>query len=530
MYSTATHIRRKALPYFLFLLLLSGLSSCIENDIPYPFIHANILEFEVEGQLEAAVIDSVARTVTVNLEENVDPGKVRVTRVAWTDKAVPSVPLDTVLDLSRPLKVTLSLYQDYDWTITAKQEIERRFSITSQVGATEWDVKGCRAIAYVSAGTDLSKVVVKDLKLGPSNATYMPDIEYLKDFTKKKTVIVVYRNVMEEWSLFVLPTETSVSGLSVDVWANVAWLKSAGKAGADNGFEWREAGATDWTKVDPSRVESSEGTFSARLTGLKAETKYECRSYSEGEYSTPQPFTTEKELPLPNAGFENWYKDGKVWLVRGESEALFWDTGNHGSATMNKNVTNYVEADVHGGKKSIELKSQFVGLGIIGKFAAGNLFAGQYLRTDGTDGVLSFGRPFTSRPTALKGYYKYTSTPISATSLAEVPKGTPDTGTIYIALGDWDEPVEIRTKASNRKLFDVNDSHIIAYGELLQQTDVKDWTAFKINLEYRATNRKPKYIVIVASASRYGDYFTGGEGSTLMLDDFSLVYDYEDGK
>lgn len=34
------------------------------------------------------------------------------------------------------------------------------------------------------------------------------------------------------------------------------------------------------------------------------------------------------------------------------------------------------------------------------------------------------------------------------------------------------------------------------------------------------------YIVIVASASKYGDYFTGGDGSTLWLDELSIEYDY----
>ena len=44
-------------------------------------------------------------------------------------------------------------------------------------------------------------------------------------------------------------------------------------------------------------------------------------------------------------------------------------------------------------------------------------------------------------------------------------------------------------------------------------------------MEYRAPNRPPKYIVIVAAASKYGDYFIGGEGSTLWIDEMELVYE-----
>jgi len=43
-------------------------------------------------------------------------------------------------------------------------------------------------------------------------------------------------------------------------------------------------------------------------------------------------------------------------------------------------------------------------------------------------------------------------------------------------------------------------------------------------LVYR-NDRTPEYIVIVAAASRYGDYFTGAVGSVLKVDEFQLVYD-----
>ena len=135
------------------------------------------------------------------------------------------------------------------------------------------------------------------------------------------------------------------------------------------------------------------------------------------------------------------------------------------------------------------------------KFAAGNLFTGKFIKVDGTNGILNFGQPFTGRPTKLKGYYKYTTAPIT-----DLPaegsqdytrfqnyKGKPDTCAIYIALGDW---------------------------------TVTEYKKFELNLDYRATNRVPTYIVIVCSASKYGDYFVGGRGSTLYVDEFSLDYDY----
>ena len=75
-------------------------------------------------------------------------------------------------------------------------------------------------------------------------------------------------------------------------------------------------------------------------------------------------------------------------------------------------------------------------------------------------------------------------------------------------------------------MFDKNDPHVIAYAEISSGESVPEYTPFTLELEYRDTSRIPSYIIVVASASKYGDYFTGGDGSVLFIDDFSLEYDY----
>lgn len=217
---------------------------------------------------------------------------------------------------------------------------------------------------------------------------------------------------------------------------------------------------------------------------------------------------------------------------------MFWDSGNHGSATLNVNVTNYdesVKAPGSLGSRSIKMESQYVSLFGIGKFAAGNVFAGQYIGTDGTDGILGFGRTFTSRPAKLRGYMKYISTAVTdreENAPDDAPAiGASDQAHIYVAIGDWDNetgiepPVIIKTKEV--KLFDKTGPGVIAYGELVQSTSTEgtEMIPFEIQLNYRDLTRKPLYIIVVASASKYGDYFTGGRGSTLWLDDLELVYE-----
>ena len=68
-----------------------------------------------------------------------------------------------------------------------------------------------------------------------------------------------------------------------------------------------------------------------------------------------------------------------------------------------------------------------------------------------------------------------------------------------------------------------NDPGIIAYGKFASDQDTNGYIEFELPLEYRS-NRKPTMVVIVASSSALGDYFTGGRGSVLYLDEFEFTY------
>lgn len=299
-------------------------------------------------------------------------------------------------------------------------------------------------------------------------------------------------------------------------------------------FRYRAEGASEWTVVDAT----VDGTaLSAAISGLTAGTTYEYQAICDGfNASNVKTFKTEEAKQLPNNSFEDWQTTSSPYLIYGENDAMFWDSGNHGSATMNKNVTVPSTTLFHSGSRSIDLKSQFVGLGVIGKFAAGNVFVGKYLKTDGTDGILGWGREFKSRPTQLTGYVKYSPVTIDNNSGAVEGATGMDKGQIFIAL--WDESTEtdsstgetwpkiIKTKSSERMLFDPNSEHIIAYGTLIftEKTAGDGLIPFTINLEYRS-NKRPSAIILTCSASMYGDYFCGGNGSEMWLDDLQLVYE-----
>ncbi len=503
---------------------------CIKNDLPYPRIPANITAIMVENEEKPAVIDPQKRTVTLYMSEEADLQHVRLLSYALEPEGAHTSDLTPEMNLVRPLNAVVSLYQDYVWTIRAEQTVERYITSEPQMGQPVIDVPGRRVILYVPEGTDLKRIQIKSLKLGSTASTMVPDLGgKTVDFSQPVKVVVTDYGRESEWTIYVDAVDASVALTQVDAWTRVAWLYANAAEGNDNGFEYRVQGSNEWTKVAVADITSNNGQITACLKHLSPATTYEARAYSGTDVTASQTFTTGTEAQLHNAGFEEWWLDGKVWNPWAESGSPYWDTGNKGAATLGDSNSQPTENTPTGTGYAAQLRSEFKGIGSIGKLAAGNIFTGVYVRTDGTNGVLNFGREFSQRPTRMRVMLKYKNAPISHVG-TDVRfkdwKGRPDTCQIYIALTDWTAPYEIRTNPKNQQLFDPEDPHVIAYGSLTYGEDVPDWTQVAIDLKYRSTSRVPKYILVVCSTSKYGDFFVGGTGSELDVDDLVLEYDY----
>lgn len=365
--------------------------------------------------------------------------------------------------------------------------------------------------------------------IDPDKNTYRFDIA-VKDQNEKirdKTLIVIATDALVATEEIPSPDE---------IWATRATLYGSLVANASTiNFKYRVKDSDDdvWKNSDPVILNGK--TFTCLINGLKPGTTYEYQAVANGSVVAKdvKVFATEAAIPLLNAGFEDWHKSGKILYAYGSGGEMFWDSGNTGSATMDKSVTTNDSEIKHSGNYSAKLKSQFVGLGSIGAFAAGNIFIGKFLATDGTDGILRFGRPFISRPSALKLYYKYISGSIDNSKHAEAPIGAKDKGHIYVAMGDWphqaygsETSIPVLVKTKSKELFVSTSSNVIGYGEyvITESTEGDGVIELIIPIKYRS-NRKPTDIVVVGTASKYGDYFTGSTGSTLWLDDMELIYE-----
>ena len=111
---------------------------------------------------------------------------------------------------------------------------------------------------------------------------------------------------------------------------------------------------------------------------------------------------------------------------------------------------------------------------------------------------------------------------VTQTSRPNVSKGDLDSCHVYVALfADWTSAFRVNTQTGTF----VNLNEAIAYGEMKDSRTMSDFEKFEFEIKYRDETRIPTYILIVATASKYGDYFTGGEGSKLWLDEFSLGFE-----
>lgn len=539
--------------------ILAIASCAIENDIPYPIVDGSILDITVEGQCAAegsssslATIDKNSYSVKLYVDDTVDLHNLRITKLTVSNDAtllidstvcnnyakfptvgfgsLDDIPIssDTRVDFSNTVKMTLRTYQDYDWKITVEQIVKRSVVMENQIGNAIIDAINHNVIVYVSKDQRLDQIKVTTFDLGGEHGTVYPDptAETYYDFSQPRTFYVSqgWEETSLIWTVYVYQTEESASGeVSVFTRATNATLSGSVQSGKEPVIEYKKTTDSDWTTQPSSSIEISGTDYTTLLQQLTPGTEYECRVSVDGTIVGSQNFSTAPATLLTDGSFDNWNQDGKLWNPWPTGGTSFWDTGNKGAVTISDSNSIPTDETCNGSGLAASLESKYLVL----KFAAGNIFTGSYVKTVGTNGVLSFGRPFTSFPSKLRINYKYTSATIDKVGEDALSylKGRPDSCHIYIALTDWDEPREIRTRPSERQLFDKTDSKIIAYAELVQGSSTSTYQQKDLVLDYRYTNRTPKYIVVVATASKYGDYFTGGVGSKLWLDNFELIYE-----
>ncbi|WP_425883855.1 PCMD domain-containing protein [Parabacteroides sp. ASD2025] len=534
---------------FVFLIF----TGCIKNDYPLPTIEAEIKEIAIEGMQSVKFGDNAV--VTVKVADTLDLSDLKVEKLVVTDQAkvipdeqacldfvhfpdtgfvsVDSLPVtaNTRMNFKQPVSFLLRLYQDYEWKVNVSHEIVRKIKVKNQVGQALVDEVTKNVIIYVDEKEQPSfrNIEIQELQLGSSIAETTPAYQDVTDFTRPRVFLVSAFGETERWTVSVKYPNGDVQTTTISPWAKRAYLQGTTKTG-NISVRYRlqkEEEADEWENVLSSEIEvNEEGEFTVLFTHLRSGETYEYELTVDGTTNEIVTFTTEAIQTVPNLSFDDWFKGGKndSWFANKDltDENYFWDSGNEGANSFaDKNPTSPEEKDTRKNKAA-----RLASTKVTSVFAAGSIYSGTFGKVEGLGAILNFGRPYTSRPSALKGYYKYTSGIIDVTkSPYDYLKGQRDSCHIYVALFTWNAPFQVNTTTQTFVDLSWNNPDMIAFGELKTDQSINDYAQFTIPLKYRDLTTKPTYILIVGAASKYGDYFTGSTSSVLLLDEFELVFE-----
>ena len=497
-------------------------------------------EFEIVAnqvttvQVEAKINNAVTKvTFDPTVAENFEPGYTMT--MTLSDEAASSLVYSAEKSGSEGYFIVAGLFEpSFTWTFTGT--LKKDGSTFTKTGT----------LSNIEAG-----------KLYNMNLKYtIKDGDLVFSLLVDRTTEIVDDTIIFE------PVSTGLAASSIyEIWATRATVYADVDAETAAGATINFAYGYDDTWNTVAAAANGEGSYKADLTGLTPGKTYSYKlMINEEQVGDALTFTTEAAPNLPNASFEyaslvagsSYYKFYDPNCGVDEGKTMFWGSGNgegsegtNGSASMNIVITYIDTNDKVDGNQSVLAETG----SMAGFLAAGNLFTGQFNGLVGTEGgKVNFGRPWTSRPTALKLYCKYKTGLIDILNNNNlgVSKSDYDRAQIKIAIGTWDykkyggtkdSPVHVNTTDESTFVDFYNDASTIANGDIIIYNDgysvnkgakvtaaTDGWVEYTIPLEYHTTTAYPTHIIVSCASSMFGDYFTGYDGAQLWLDKFELVY------
>lgn len=536
----------------IFILLLSCVTSCIENDLSYPDVDVEIMNLSVDGAKEID-INYEDRKISILLSETVEISSVRFIEFKLAEGCSFIEEFPKVIDLSEPYKFKMKVYQDEQWTITAAQPIERYIRCDNQVGDAIIDVEQRIAYVKVVETQSLSAVKINEMKLEREGSvvthTYgfvfnngqsqmvMEECSFpmVLDCSVSRRFTVYYKGEDIEWNVIFLAEPIAVGMKSVNAWTYSAELQGVTNGKGNPVFQYKESSASSWNEFSSTILEGT--TLSGTLTGLSEDTEYVVRVSNGTDTSEEMTFRTGKAEQLENMDFEQWHQGDPhdCWYPYAAGGNDVWGTANPGTnfvSTVNPSRPEY-EHVVKG--TAVRLES----VKALGVFAAGNIFSGRFLEFSFStmSAYLEWGAPFTSRPYSLKGWVDYAPKIIDITQdkISGKPnpykdlKGTMDNMQILAVLvAEAENEVDkgpfpvVSSKPGVPDL--LNDPRVIAFGTIESSENTGgNYKEFECVMNYK-DNRTPAYVIVVACSSLRGNFFTGALGSVLYVDEFHFEY------
>lgn len=326
-------------------------------------------------------------------------------------------------------------------------------------------------------------------------------------------------------------------------WAGCSSMVSATVYGSPSSVEilYRE-GDGEWLR---STANGDGNTYTATIGGLAPGHTYEYALVIGGKnVGAPKSFTLTDGNQIPNGDMETWASNKEPFAAGSK----YWDSGNEGSSAAGIVLTTRNE-DVRPGSKgrySAYLNSEVASVLGITKFAAGNIFVGYFGKTimnlSNPGATVYFGQPFSynAKPKGIKVWVKYNCGAINNISKngLGVSSGDPDLSKIFCCMCNWTASHCVDSTNADATTFSPSMENIknctdgryngVLYTAYFESNKTNsEWHELYIPFEkVEGTDESvvPNYLVLTASCSGYGDYFTGSSDSWMYIDDIELVY------
>lgn len=398
-------------------------------------------------------------------------------------------------------------------------------------------------------GIDVDKVITKEGQEIKLNSLLQKAYDW-KDLESTEThsfEIIILDQLNQEVTIafsFVFVPDLDVETLPANAFSTFAFLRGSAEDAENLRFVYWGDDIDESSAIEVTAKATRDGKFEALITDLLPGTIYYYKALAGDTEGNIKEFVTEEATELPDSGFEDWLDPKSGPVPAKDANNIFWGSGNNSMAkTLLVSDNNGYQGKA--AKMASMRPPQLFGAPPLG---AGNLVTGDFEVVGTTGGKITFNRKFASRPTKLKGYFKYDPKVVDSSGTVNFPAGKKppvvvtnqqlDECTIYIALSK--EPYTINT-TDKTSLFDLDmpafNNRIIAYAELPDDMCGKTiddkgdivYKPFELTLKYLQSDYTgPYYIVIVCSAAKYGDYFIGSTTSIMYVDEFKLTYEYDE--
>lgn len=234
------------------------------------------------------------------------------------------------------------------------------------------------------------------------------------------------------------------------------------------------------------------------------------------------------EPQLENSSFDQWYMTPKNYYEPGQNSQSIWSSGNAGVTTLgNANVSPFT---INGSDLAAKLVTLDLGslAGLVNqRMGAGSLFTGTFkLDLNNPSNSVQFGIPFAARPKQFSIDYAYAPGTPYLDKKGQVLT-TKDACDIYVLLenrsGSTIKRVATGWFRSEEKVIDAFKTLTITltYGAL--DASFPDYQK-PTNGLYASPNEPVTHISVVCSSSFRGDLLEGGTNSTLLVNNFKLIY------